>query len=99
MNIACKKPQAKSMMLHFTKNIHFTRLVKIADRLREFNFRRVPDANEQLFHVDVSDDRGNRIVFKLRKQDTRWHIVDQGLPQWIYSTDKVLSDVISEEGF
>ena len=99
MNIASRKTQANFMMLHFTKNVHFTRLVKISDRLREFNFRRVPDANEQLFHVDVSDDRGNRIVFKLRKQDSRWHILDQGLPQWIYGIDKVLSDVITEEGF
>ena len=99
MNIADKKPQAKSMMLHFTKNIHFTRLVKIEDRLREFNFRRVPDANEELFHVDVSDDRGNRIVFRVRKIDSHWQIVEQSLPQWIYSTEKILSGVIIEEGF
>lgn len=73
--------------------------MKIADRLREFNFRRVPDATEQLFHVDVSDDRGNRIVFRLRKQDNHWQIAEQSLPQWVYSTEKVLNDVISEEGF
>lgn len=87
------------MMLQFTRNVHFTKLVKIADRLREFNFRRVPDANEQLFHVDVSDDRGNRIVFRLRKADNHWQIVEQSLPQWIYSTEKILSAVITEEGF
>ena len=86
-------------MLHFTKNVHFTKLVKIADRLREFNFRRVPDATEQLFHVDVSDDRGNRIVFRLRKNQSQWQIVEQSLPQWVYSTEKIISDVITEEGF
>ena len=88
-------------MLQFTKNVHFTRLVKISDRLREFNFRRVPDAIDQLFHVDVSDDRGNRIVFRLRKQDNQWQIqiMDSVLPQWIYGTEKALSDVIAEEGF
>jgi hypothetical protein len=86
-------------MLHFTKNVHFTKLVKIADRLREFNFRRVPDATEQLFHVDVSDDRGNRIVFRLRKNQTHWQIVEQSLPQWVYSTEKTISEVITEEGF
>jgi hypothetical protein len=91
--------QPQFMMLQFTKNVHFTRLVKISDRLREFNFRRVPDATEQLFHVDVSDDRGNRIVFRLRKQDNHWQIIEQELPQWISSTEKVLSDVISEEGY
>lgn len=87
------------MMLQFTKNVHFTRLVKIADRLREFNFRRVPDANEQLFHVDVSDDRGNRIVFRLRKKDNHWQILEQALPQWVFATEKALSDLINEEGF
>ena len=86
-------------MLHFTKNVHFTKLVKIGDRLREFNFRRVPDATEQLFHVDVSDDRGNRIVFRLRKNQTYWQIVEQTLPQWVYSTEKIVSEVITEEGF
>ena len=86
-------------MLHFTKNVHFTKLVKIADRLREFNFRRVPDATEQLFHVDVSDDRGNRIVFRIRKNQTHWQIVEQSLPQWVYSTEKIISEVITEEGF
>ena len=99
MNIAKNIFQAIFMMLDFTKNIHFTKLVKIADRLREFNFRRVPDAKEQLFHADVSDDRGNRIVFKLRKNDSNWQIVEQGLPQWVYTTEKILSNVIAEEGF
>ena len=87
------------MMLQFTKNVHFTKLVKISDRLREFNFRRVPDAIEQLFHVDVSDDRGNRIVFRLRKQETHWQIVEQGLPQWLYTSEKILNQVLAEEGF
>jgi len=86
-------------MLHFTKNVHFTKLVKITERLREFNFRRVPDATEQLFHVDVSDDRGNRIVFRLKKNDDQWKIVEPSLPQWIYATEKTLNDVITEEGF
>jgi len=91
--------QSTIIMLQFAKNVHFTRLVKIQDRLREFNFRRVPDAAEQLFHVDVSDDRGNRIVFRLRKQDNYWQIAEQSLPQWLYSAEKVLNDVIAEEGF
>ena len=87
------------MMLQFTRNVHFTKLVKIADRLREFNFRRVPDPSDQLFHVDVSDDRGNRIVFRLRKNGNQWYIAEQGLPQWLYPTENKLSEVISEEGF
>ena len=87
------------MQLHFTKNVHFTRLVKTADKLREFNFRKVPDAVDQLFHVDVADDRGNRIVFKLRKQEGRWKVMDEALPQWIMITENVLNDLIAEEGY
>ncbi len=87
------------MHLEFTKNIHFTRLIKTADKLREFNFRKVPDAIDQLFHVDVADDRGNRIVFRLRKQDGRWRIMDETIPQWIINTEASLNDLIGEEGY
>ena len=87
------------MHLEFTKNIHFTRLIKTADKLREFNFRKVPDAIDQLFHVDVADDRGNRIVFRLRKQDGRWRIMDETIPQWIINTEASLNDLIVEEGY
>lgn len=87
------------MQLQFTKNVHFTRLLKTADKLREFNFRKVPDAIDQLFHVDVADDRGNRIVFKLRKQDSHWRIANETLPAWIMATENVLNDLITEEGY
>ena len=87
------------MHLQFTKNVHFTRLVKIANRLREFNFRKVPDAVDQLFHIDVADDRGNRIVFKVRKEEGRWHINNEGVPQWIAACEGTLHEVITEEGY
>ncbi len=29
---------------------------------------------EELFTVDVSDDRGNRIMFKMRKDGNEWFI-------------------------
>lgn len=86
------------MHLQFTKNVHFTRLLKTADKLREFNFRRIPDAIDQIFHVDVADDRGNRIVFRLRKQDGHWRILEETLPQWVMVTEHVLNDLIIEEG-
>ena len=88
----------KPMNLYFTRNIHFTRLVKTSDRLREFNFRKLGNAPEQFFHVDVSDDRGNRIVFKMRKSDNnQWQIVNDGVPGWIASSEKILNDLIEEE--
>jgi hypothetical protein len=86
------------MTFQFIRNIHFTRLVKADDRLREFNFRKLGNAPEQFFHVDVSDDRGNRIVFKMRKsQNNQWEIVSDQLPRWISNSEKDLNDLIEEE--
>jgi len=87
-----------SIMLQFTRNIHFTKLVKVADRLREFNFRKVTGVNDHLFHIDVADERGNRIMFKMQKeQDDNWRILDEQIPQWISATESKLNEVISEE--
>lgn len=87
------------MILQFTRNVHFTRLVKIANRLREFNFRKVPDAVDQLFHIDVADDRGNRIVFKVRKDEGHWRVTNPEVPQWIAACEGTLHEVITEEGY
>ena len=86
------------MNFTFTRNIHFTKLVKTADRLREFNFRLLPGNSNSLFHVDVPDDRGNRIIFKMQKQDNNhWRIVENQLPGWISDNEKRLNDLIEEE--
>lgn len=91
--------QSPTMILQFTKNVHFTRLIKLANKLREFNFRKVPDATDQLFHVDVADDRGNRIVFKVHKNEGHWRIMNENLPQWIAASEGALDEAISEEGY
>jgi hypothetical protein len=86
------------MNIHFTKNISFTKLVKTSDRLREFNFRMLPGTSNSLFHVDVPDDRGNRIMFKMHKEENnQWKIVEQQLPDWINENEKSLNDLIKEE--
>jgi hypothetical protein len=87
----------KSINFSFTKNIHFTKLVKVAERLREFNFRMLPGTSNALLHVDVPDDRGNRIVFKMQKEDNRWKILEEGVPQWVVSSEDLLNDAIQEE--
>jgi hypothetical protein len=86
-----------TMMLNFKRNIHFTRLVKVADRLREFNFRKLPGTATPSFHIDVPDDRGNRIVFRMQQENNNWKIVDQQLPAWISATETKLNEVIEEE--
>jgi len=86
------------MKLQFIKNIQFTRLVKADGRLREFNFRKINSGTEGLFTVDVSDDRGNRIIFNMEKNEGHWSIVTQVLlPDWITNNVLKFEELIEEE--
>lgn len=87
------------MKLNSIKNIQFTRLAKATDKLREFNFRKITGAAEETFHVDVSDDRSNRLMFKMQKGGNgTWKIVSPDLlPQWIFDSENQLHDLIEEE--
>jgi hypothetical protein len=84
------------MHVHFVKNIQFSKVIKTDGRMREFNFRKPNGQDEGLFTVDVSDDRGNRIVFKMQKEDQTWKIVPQQLPAWILENESVLQEAIDE---
>lgn len=83
--------------MQFVKNIQFTRLIKADGRLREFNFRKMTILQETLFSVDVVDDRGNRIMFRMQRNDSDWQIMPQPLPAWVQDQEKVLSEMIKEE--
>jgi len=86
------------MRIEVKKNIHFTKLVKVNGRLKEFNFRKLGGANEGLFTVDVSDDRGNRILFRMQKESDIWKIVpQQQLPNWVMEKEITFHDLIEEE--
>lgn len=86
------------MNFSFVRNIHFTKLVKTADRLREFNFRMLPGTSNSSIHVDVPDDRGNRIVFKMNRQDgNQWRIAEHHLPVWVIDSERQLNELIEEE--
>ena len=96
--IAYVLAQTGHMNFTFTRNIHFTKLVKTNDRVREFNFRLLPGNSNTMFHVDVPDDRGNRIMFKMeRQEDSQWRIVEQHLPMWITDNEQRLNNLIEEE--
>jgi hypothetical protein len=76
---------------------YFTRLVKAGNRLREFNFRKFSDP-VNLIHVDVSDERGTRHIFKMQRSDKdKWEIDDKNLPGWIYEAEEKLSQAIQNE--
>ena len=85
------------MRIEVKKNIHFTKLVKVNGRLKEFNFRKLGGPNEGLFTVDVSDDRGNRILFRMQKEQDTWKIVPQNLPNWVMDKEPTFHDLIEEE--
>ena len=79
-------------------NRHFTRLIKAAERLREFNFRKLPSTGNELYHVDVSDDRGNRLIFKMQKEGgNQWKIIDDVLPAWVYETESRLNEALEDQ--
>jgi len=85
-------------MLIQNRNIQFTKLIKTEGRLREFNFRKVNGLHEELFTVDVSDDRGNRIMFKMHKDGNDWSIrSEQPLPDWVQKSTSKFNEVIEEE--
>ncbi|WP_205513755.1 hypothetical protein [Longitalea arenae] len=85
------------MRIEVKKNIHFTKLVKVNGRLKEFNFRKLGGHNEGQFTVDVSDDRGNRILFRMQKEQEAWKILPQQLPNWVIEKETTFHDLIEEE--
>lgn len=85
------------MKLQVVKNIQFTRLIKADGRLREFNFRKLGGLQEGIFSVDVADERGNRLLFKMHKEDNKWKILENhDLPDWVTSSTTVLHEKIEE---
>jgi len=87
------------MQVHFTKIVHFTRLIKAGGRLREFNFRKMRQLEEDIFSVDTVDDRGNRILFHMNKGDNgAWSITQkQPLPSWVIENEDKLREEIGDE--
>jgi hypothetical protein len=47
--------------------------------------------------VDVTDDRSNRILFQMQKNNESWKIQPQLLPDWILKNENKLHEVIEDE--
>jgi hypothetical protein len=73
----------------FPKNIAFTLLIKIKGRLHEFNFRK---RGASQYDTDTTDDRGNRIFFKMEREEETWKIADTALPGWLMESENVIVD-------
>lgn len=86
------------MKLQFFKNIQFTKLIKAEGRLREFNFRNhLSPVQKDICSVNVTDDRGNRIIFEMQKKESGWKIVQSQLPPWIMENEDNFKQLIEEE--
>jgi hypothetical protein len=86
------------MKLNFFKNVQFTKLLKVEGRLREFNFRNHLDSfQKDICSVNVADERGNRIIFEMKKQENGWKIVETQLPPWILSNETNFVQFLEEE--
>ncbi len=82
----------------FVKTVCFTRLIKAGGRLREFNFIRLGGNRQNIFDVDVVDNRFNRVMFKVQKDERDWHIIQQAdLPEWVSNAETELREIILEE--
>jgi hypothetical protein len=77
-------------------NVAFSKIIKLGNRLREFNFRKLP-ASEN-FAVDVADDKGKRILFRLHKNfEGSWTIQGENLPAWLEFSQSLLGETIEKE--
>jgi hypothetical protein len=85
------------MDIRFIKAIQFTSLLKANGRLREFNFRRANTPEGELFSVNVVDDRGERILFRMQRENNNWKFINQQLPVWVLEQEDKLHQLIEEE--
>lgn len=84
------------MHLEFSRMIQFSLLVKAGDRVREFNFRKLKSPEEE-FTVNVIDERGERILFGLQKQEGSWRLSTTSLPAWIVQNEEKLCQEVEKE--
>jgi hypothetical protein len=77
---------------------YFSKVIKAGERQREFNFRQLSSGADIKYHVDVPDDKGNRIIFQMYKDvEGRWKTSASVLPLWIHNAEDILNDVIAEQ--
>ena len=86
----------QSPMLTIMKNVHFTKLVKAGHTLKEFNFRKLANSSGPAYHVDVTDDRANRIIFTMQKTEGGWILAPINIPNWINQVKQLLQEILDE---
>jgi hypothetical protein len=89
--------QIQPMPIRFVRMVQFTRLVKVEGRLREFNFRKLRNPAEEMFNVNVCNERGDRFFFNMHKKDKGWRIEPGEVPKWVVQSEITLNAVIEDE--
>lgn len=81
---------------HLLMNIAFSKIIKINNRLWEFNFRKLR-CEFPSYHADVTNEQGTRILFSIYKStDGKWLATSNQLPLWIGSSEDLIGEVIEE---
>ncbi|MBD0297700.1 MAG: hypothetical protein ICV84_21335 [Flavisolibacter sp.] len=79
-------------------NIHFSHIIKAGERNREFNLRKVSSGSAMVYHIDVPDDKGNRVFFTMRQnKEGEWRMVEQVLPSWLYDAEAAIGEAIKQK--
>lgn len=84
-------------MNNYRMNIYFSKVIKVGDKQREFNFRRLSGDSPIRYHVDVTVEKGARLIFSMYKEEAGWKISEQSLPPWLQNAQEILGRVIEEE--
>lgn len=75
---------------------YFSKVIKAGERQREFNFRQTSSTDEGRYSVDVPDEKGNRVMFSMYKDEEGWKASAQLLPVWIHDAEPALGEAIEE---
>jgi len=89
--------QIHPMPIRFVRMVQFTRLIKVEGRLREFNFRKLKSPEEEMFNVNVCNERGDRFFFNMQKKETTWRIESGEFPNWVLQHETNLNEAIEDE--
>lgn len=85
------------MQTQFIKLVQFSILIKVDERLREFNFRKINNTAEDTLNVNVCNERGERIFFKMKKMENGWEFSPSNLPIWIDQNRKFIGQAVEDE--
>ena len=81
----------------FNKNIHFTKLIKVNGRVREFNFRKKYLSEGYIYNIDVSDEKGDRHYISMHKDKGTWTLQKNIIPSWLLDICPEIIIEISEQ--